>query len=141
MYFLDPNNGTRRRALIRDKAQSYWKRQEDFLGTAARDVRNRTRGLVAEARSYLSSSEVPDDASLVARVRAQIGHIVSQANAIGVTARQGCVMLSGPIPAAEANKLLSTVEGVSGVKEVVNQLDIQSEREQSAGLQGQNTAR
>jgi osmotically-inducible protein OsmY len=50
-------------------------------------------------------------------------------------------MLSGPIPAAEANKLLSTVEGVSGVKEVVNQLDIQSEREQSAGLQGQNTAR
>lgn len=63
MYLLDPNNGTRRRALVRDKAQSYWKRQEDFLGKTVRDVRNRTRGLVAEARSHLSSTEVPDDAS------------------------------------------------------------------------------
>jgi osmotically-inducible protein OsmY len=141
MYLLDPNNGTRRRALVRDKARSYWQRQEDFLGKTARDVRDRTRGLVAEARSHLSSTEVPDDTSLVARVRAQIGHIVSKANAIGVTARQGRVTLSGPIPAAEANKLLSTVEGVSGVQEVVNQLDIQAERQQSSDLQGQNTAR
>jgi len=63
MYLLDPSNGTRRRASVRHKAQAYWKRQEDFLGKTARDVRNRTRGLV-------SSTEVPDDASLVARVRA-----------------------------------------------------------------------
>jgi osmotically-inducible protein OsmY len=141
MYLLDPNNGTRRRALVRDKAQAYWKRQEDFLGKTAHEVRNRTRGLVAEARSHLGTAEASDDASLVARVRAQIGHTVSKANAIAVTARQGCVTLSGPVPAAEANKLLSTVEGVSGVKEVVNQLDIQAERQQSSGLQGQNTAR
>jgi uncharacterized protein HemX len=88
MYLLDPNNGTRRRALVRDKAQAYWKRQEDFLGKTARDVRDRTRGLVAEARSHLSSTKAPDDAS-----------------------------------------------------EVVNQLDVPTEKEQSAGWQGQNTAR
>jgi osmotically-inducible protein OsmY len=51
------------------------------------------------------------------------------------------VTLSGSVPAAEANKLLSAVEGVAGVKEVVNQLDIQAEREHSAGVQGHNTAR
>jgi osmotically-inducible protein OsmY len=74
-------------------------------------------------------------------VRAQIGHIASKATTIGVTARQGCVTLSGSVPAAEANKLLSAVEGVAGVKEVVNQLDIQAEREHSADVQGHNTAR
>jgi osmotically-inducible protein OsmY len=140
MYLLDPSIGKRRRAVVRDKAQSYWKRQEDFIGKTAREVRNRARGLVAEARTHLSSAEVPDDASLVARVRAQIGHIISNAGAIGVTARQGCVTLSGPIPSDEAPKLLSTVEGVSGVKEVVNQLEGHAERGHISGLQGHNTA-
>jgi osmotically-inducible protein OsmY len=139
MYLLDPSIGKRRRALVRDKAQSYWKRQEDFIGKTAREVQNRTRGFVAEARTHLSSTEVPDDTSLVARVRAQIGHVISNAGAIGVTARQGCVTLSGPIPADEVHTLLSAVEGVAGVTEVINQLEVHADREHISGLQGRNT--
>lgn len=128
MYMLDPNMGRRRRALVYDKACAYWRRTGNVLGKTARDMGNRTRGLVAEARSQLSGGSVPDDV-LVARARAQIGHIISRPSAIGVTAHQGRVTLSGPIPAGEVDKLLSTVGSVPGVLEVIDQLEIYSEAE------------
>ena len=51
----------------------------------------------------------------MARVRAQIGHVVSQAGAVDVTAHQGRVILSGSIAAHEVEKLLSAVASVAGV--------------------------
>jgi osmotically-inducible protein OsmY len=60
----------------------------------------------------------------MARVRAQMGHVVSHAGAIDVTARQGRVTLSGSIPAHEVEKLLSAVASVPGVTAVVNRLEV-----------------
>jgi osmotically-inducible protein OsmY len=84
---------------------------------------------------------VPADNVLAARVRAQIGHVVSNAGAIDVTAHQGRVTLSGPIPANEEKKLLSTVESVPGVTEVVNQLEVHQDATSISGLQSGNTTR
>lgn len=42
MYFFDPENGRRRRALLRDKAVHYNK-----------DLRNRAQGAVAETRAFV----------------------------------------------------------------------------------------
>jgi osmotically-inducible protein OsmY len=139
MYMLDPRMGKRRRALVYDKACAYWRRTGNVLGKTARDVSNRTRGLAADVRTQLTGGDRPEDRVLVARVRAHIGHIVSQPSAIDVTAQQGLVTLSGSIPANEVAKLLSTVEAVSGVSEVVNQLEVHTEMEHGSGVQTRNT--
>ena len=50
MYVLDPELGRRRHALVRDKAQAYWRRMGKFINQTARDTRQRTYGLIAETR-------------------------------------------------------------------------------------------
>ena len=127
MYLLDPSVGTRRRAQLRDKARAYWRTTGRRIGQTARDLRNRTRGLVSEARTQLSEPAVPDDTVLEARVRAQLGHAFSQSGAIRVTAHQGRVTLSGPVSPTAADKLLTTVASIPGVTEVVNHLEVASE--------------
>jgi osmotically-inducible protein OsmY len=82
---------------------------------------------------------VPEDAVLVARVRAHIGHVISQASAVEVTAQQGRVMLSGSIPAHEVEKLLSAVASVAGVTAVVNRLEVN--QASAAGARHNNTTR
>jgi len=123
MYTLDPRLGRRRRALVRDKAQAYWRRTGKFLSQTTRNARQRTYGLIAEAQTQLRGADVPEDTVLVARVRAQIGHVVSQAGAVIVTAHQGHITLSGSIAAHEVEKLLSAAAAVAGVMAVVNHLE------------------
>lgn len=142
MYVLDPRVGRRRRALIRDKAQSYWRRTGNFISQTVRDARQRTSGLIAETQ--LRGAEVPADEVLVARVRAQIGHVISQLGAIDVSAHQGRITLSGSIPAHEVEKLLAAVASVAGVTAVVNRLEMHHETASSANARnsiGQGTGR
>ena len=141
MYVLDPRLGKRRRALVRDKAQAYWRRTGKFISQTARDARQRTYGLIAETQAQLRGAEVPEDAVLVARVRAQIGHVVSQAGTVDVTAQQGRVTLSGSIAAHEVEKLLSAVASVAGVTAVVNRLEVNHAPASVAGGQRNNATR
>src|SRR5215216_5482946 len=84
MYSLDPDRGRRRRARVRDKVLSAAHRAPDAIGTTARDVRNRARGLAAEVGSmYAAAAEVADDV-LVARVRSKLGRFVSHPHAVEV---------------------------------------------------------
>jgi hypothetical protein len=53
MYFLDPDRGRRRRALLRDQAVGLSNDLGDAATGTARDLRNRAQGLVAEAGSAL----------------------------------------------------------------------------------------
>jgi osmotically-inducible protein OsmY len=124
MYMLDPITGRKRRALVRDKTRSYWKDTGKTIGKTVRDTQNRARGVIAETGQQLSGGDVPADAVLESRVRAQIGHVISHARDIGITAHQGRVTLSGPVSASEEGKLLATAEAVPGVTEVVHQLDV-----------------
>jgi osmotically-inducible protein OsmY len=124
MYVLDPRLGRRRRALVRDKVQAYGRRLGKVVSQTVHDARQRTYGLIAETRTQFSGAEVPADAVLVARVRAQIGHVISQTGAVQVTAQQGRVTLSGSIAAHEVEKLLSAVAAVAGVTAVVNRLEV-----------------
>jgi hypothetical protein len=134
MYVLDPRLGRRRRALVRDRAQSYWRRLGKYVRQTVRDVRQRTSGLIAETRTQLRSAEVPEDAVLVARVRAQIGHVISQARTVDVSAHQGRVTLSGSMAPHEVEKLLSTVASVAGVTAVVNRLEVSPATASSGGV-------
>ena len=51
MFLLDPDRGTRRRALGRDQVLSAGRRAGDQLGAKARHIGNRARGLAASART------------------------------------------------------------------------------------------
>lgn len=50
MYLLDPLQGRRRRALIRDKAYSAGIKTRKIADAASTDISNRARGAVAEVR-------------------------------------------------------------------------------------------
>jgi hypothetical protein len=135
MYLFDPQQGRRRRALVRDKAVRAAHQAEEGLGKLRRDLANRVSGLAAESKTLLTGEEAPD-AVLVERVRSKLGRVVSHPHAIRVQAANGRVALSGPILAAEAKPLLDCVSSVAGVKEVENRLDVHQDRGRLSALQG-----
>jgi hypothetical protein len=63
----------------------------------SRDLSNRARGLKAEMRTSLKRHEVSDEV-LLARVRGELGFLVSHPSAIEVTAERGHVTLAGARP-------------------------------------------
>jgi uncharacterized membrane protein len=136
MYYLDPNRGHRRRSLVRDQWVHLTHRADDALDTAARDLRNRTLGMAAEARAKLRRESVISPV-LEARVRTELGRLVSHPGAIEVLAEEnGTVALMGPVLADEAERLLAGVEAVNGVKIVVNELSVHRTAGDIPGLQG-----
>jgi hypothetical protein len=135
MYLLDPDAGRRRRARLRDKVVHTANRFEHYLDTAARDLGHRAQGLAAETRAMLAGRAAPDDV-LVERVRSKLGHCVSHPHAIEVKARDGRVVLSGPILEREVSILLACVASIRGVAVVENQLEVHRHAGNVARLQG-----
>jgi hypothetical protein len=136
MFFLDPSRGRRRRALMRDQVIRASRKTRDGLDATARDMTNRSGGIVAAARGRWSDDQVYDD-RLVARVRAKLGRVVSHPHAIDVAAQEGTVTLRGPVLASEVNDILAVVGGVRGVATVNNELDVHESGEGVPALQGQ----
>lgn len=138
MYLLDPDRGTRRRALIRDQVIHGGHELEDLgesVASRGRDLRNRAQGVVSETRARFRSEEV-DDSVLDARVRSALGRLVSNPGAIHVAVRDGGVTLSGPVLASERETLVDGVEAVNGVAAVIDRLDAHAEPGDVPGLQG-----
>jgi hypothetical protein len=57
MYLYDPKDGRRRRAMIRDKANSIGNDAKRAIDKRSRDVKNRAQGLLHEAKSKFSSGD------------------------------------------------------------------------------------
>ena len=57
MYMMDPVQGNRRRALVRDKAYSSRIKLRKSINAKSRDLANRTMGLRAEARRMLGKTD------------------------------------------------------------------------------------
>jgi osmotically-inducible protein OsmY len=134
-YLLDPDRGTRRRALVRDKAVRTGHKLADELGGTTRDLRNRAGGAVAELRSRFRQDSV-DDEVLSERVRSAIGRAVSHPRAIEVSATDGRVTLRGPVLEREVTDLVAATEGVRGVSEVITELELHQRPEGIPSLQG-----
>lgn len=121
MYLLDPGDGRRRRALLRDKLNRYGRQSGRAATRSGRDLWNRTRGTAYETGRRLRRERVPDGV-LVDRVRAEMGHVVSDPSSVTVTARGGHVTLAGDVPEVEMTRLLERVSATPGVAGVENQL-------------------
>jgi uncharacterized membrane protein len=135
MYYLDPDLGRRRRALLCDQLTSAFSRIDDCMGGTFRDLSQRTQGVLAETRAALTSA-APSDEILAERVRAHLERVVSHPASVQVTARQGTVTLSGPILQSEVDDLLACVRVVRGVKGVENRLQPHKQAGDIPGLQG-----
>ncbi len=134
MYFLDPDRGKRRRAMIRDQIGHLAHQTSTGLDKSSRDLSQRIHGMLAELRSLPSRDQVSDDV-LVARVRAKIGRVTSHPSAIEVTASDGRIQVSGPILANEVDRLLDCIHSVHGVREVDNHLEVHERPQNIPGLQ------
>ena len=137
-FLLDPQQGRRRRALIRDRMARTSREAREFADAAASDLRARAGGLSTQVRSLrggLRGAPASDDV-LVQRVRAKLGRYVSHAHAIRVTAQNGYVTLSGDILASEHGKLLQALRMVAGVRDCADRLDVHTSAEGVSALQG-----
>lgn len=135
MYFLDPDRGRRRRALVRDQVVHSAHVGRDAVGATRRDVAHRAAGMMARMRGAVQGRPV-DDVVLTDRVRAQLGRFVSHPHAIDVAVSDGIVALRGPVLQAEVPRLIAAIERVRGVREVVDALEAHAEAGDVPGLQG-----
>lgn len=134
MFLLDPDRGTRRRALARDQVLSAGRQAGDQLGAKARHIGNRARGLAASARARFQGEEAGDEV-VEERVRAELGRVVAHPSPVTVKVEHGVVTLSGPILTAEREELISAVRAVRGVRDVEDRLDTHESR---SGVPGQH---
>lgn len=126
MYVLDPQAGRRRRGLLRDQAVAARRRASHAAQKAARDLGNRLRGGLAEARALWRPEEEISDDVLTERVRARMGHLLPHAHVhlLEVNAHAGRVTLRGALPADEAARLVDGVRSVRGVVDVDSQIRV-----------------
>ena len=68
------------------------------------------------------------------RVRSEMGHVVTNASAISVMANNdGDITLTGRVLSSELDALLSTINKVPGVNQIINRLDAPDTPEAVAG--------
>ena len=135
MYFLDPQQGRRRRAMWQNQLERMGHSLPDALDVAWRDLSNRTFGVASEMRHLIEADDA-SDAVISQRVRSKLGRCVGHPAAIQVDVADGCVCLSGPVLRHEVDGLLSAVRNVRGVCEVEDQLDVHDSPGTFAPLQG-----
>jgi len=125
MYFLDPDNGRRRRAIAQEKLVHGRLAVQDAVQCAVHDSANRTRGAISRLRGNIASrGEAVDDTVLAERVRAAMGHVIADPHAIEVRVNEGCVTLKGPALQEEIGELVACTERVRGVRQVDNRLSV-----------------
>jgi osmotically-inducible protein OsmY len=122
MFLFDPDNGKRRRALLKDKSARYARKAQETEEALVRQTLHHVQGALATLRGRLTPPEPVDDAVLTERVRAALGHVVPDANAIDVKVRDGCVILKGPVLPEEIGEIVACTERVRGVQQVDNRL-------------------
>lgn len=124
MYFLDTQSGRKRRALVRDKIIRAQHVATDALVDVEHDVQNRSRGALVRLGRLFRPGPV-DDAVLVERVRARLGHVCSHPRAIEVVAKgKGCIELKGPVLARERFEILAAISMLPGVKVIDDDLEV-----------------
>jgi hypothetical protein len=143
MFLLDPQQGNRRRALVRDKATRWsrttgraFRQTGQMLEVGYRRAAAGSRGAVEAVRQLSGHAEPVSDDVLAARLRACIGRHSSHPRAIDVDVQEGCATISGPILAAEAREVLECASAIRGVMAVDNRLEMHAEPGNIPQLQG-----
>lgn len=120
-YYYDPQQGGGRRVELRDKAMRLRRQADQGLAVGVQDLRNRTRGVLAEL-SARAGGEQAADWVLEERVRARLGAYLRRPGLLEVRARDGIISLSGPALRQDAEALVQAARRTRGVRGVENNL-------------------
>lgn len=135
MYFQDPQNGNRRKAMVRDQITHLRRQGDEALDTAVHDLRNRVQGLMAEGIAMFSQGSLPDYI-VEERIRSRLGFLTRHPRVIEVTVQNGTAVLRGDILEEEVDNLLRGVRRVRGVRSIENNLNVHKELGDIPQLQG-----
>ena len=135
MFLFDPQAGNRRRALLRDKLRRYSRQAGERASAWSEMAADHAQGVVAETRARLRHEDV-EDRTLIERVRAELGRLLTHVSAIHVEARDGIVTLRGDILEHEAEKAVSAARSTRGVRSVEDALERHAQPGNISSLQG-----
>jgi CBS domain-containing protein len=121
-YLLDPAQGRRRRATMRDRARHAANATKLEASKVEHDLINRAHGLAARLRTMTQPEQQASDEVVSERVRAAMGRVCSRASAIEVVVSDGRAVLSGPILEREHVPVIRTAARVRGVRSVEDRL-------------------
>ncbi|MEN9724442.1 MAG: hypothetical protein RJB38_2428 [Pseudomonadota bacterium] len=117
MYFFDPQQGHRRRALFFDQFRKRYHRATGDFQNLVRDFRYRARGLVHKMSQQISRAqqEIPDPV-LEARVRSKIGRYRQHhPHTFEIKVDQGRVLIVGQISDALYQRIYPVIRRMPGV--------------------------
>jgi uncharacterized membrane protein len=140
MYFMDPQHGNRRRAMVRDKANKFVNSIDESIDKAVEDTRNRTRGVLSEMTARLSDQGAPDWI-LEERVRSNLGRLAMHTSALDIRADGGRIYLTGPVLRGEEEAIIKAALRTRGVHGIENQLHVVDNPQDIPALQGQPSPR
>lgn len=123
MYFLDPKQGNRRRALVQDRVNSFINNLDDSIDMIREDTRNRARGMFSEMTARFSDQSAPDWI-LEERVRAALGRATRHSRLLDVRSNRGHILLSGPALRADKDEIVKSASRARGVYSVQDEMQV-----------------
>jgi len=125
-WFLDPNDGARRRSIAQDKAGKYARKGAAEAQSKAQYAAGQAQGMVQQAGESDRSpaAERLNDQGLQAKVQSEIfrGVDVDQGR-VSVSVEDGVVYLRGEVDSPDArSRLAEAARAVDGVQDVENML-------------------
>jgi hypothetical protein len=135
-YFLDPNNGRRRRHIARDRIGAFFRRGAAETQRRAEYVKGQAVGAAYEAtRPVQPERPAPNDQALADRVRTEIFRPAdAPKDSVNVNVEGGIVYLRGEVNRPEdIESLVSAAESVDGVRGVENLLHLPGTPAQTKG--------
>jgi len=133
MFLMDPSQGRRRRALIRDKAGRYTRETAQYAQSTGRYIAGKARGMaheVSDAAKNVASKVTGGPAktgeALAEMVRTEIGSLGADFKGVGFAADGNRIIVTGNLPGSRVDQLLAKIRGVAGVEGIDNQLNVQS---------------
>jgi osmotically-inducible protein OsmY len=125
-YFFDPQNGRRRRILLRDRSAATARKGFRRIGRTGRHVEAEAYGLSQKAQHlHEEPKTTPDDATLAQKVETEIfrDRDVPKGQ-INVNAENGIVVLRGEVGTQELIRDLEDrvrkIQGVQGVENLLH---------------------
>jgi osmotically-inducible protein OsmY len=122
-WFLDPNDGARRRNQVRDQALSYARSQKDAATAQATRAAERVKGTAMKASPVGGrepAEERLNDPALQAKIESEAFRAAEvPADKVSVNVEDGVAYLRGELDDSSASdRLVEAVRKVDGVKDV-----------------------
>ena len=126
-YFLDPQNGKRRRHVTVDRIGGFFRRRGRDVGRAGRAVTSEAYGVAKTATPLREEQKPqPNDATLTSKVESEIFRDADVSKGrISVNAEEGVVYLRGEVESPDLiARLEKATRDVQGVRDVENLLHV-----------------